>query len=101
VRHVLPGEGQSLWVLGGLVTFLALGEETGGAFTLFEEATAPGSGAFPHVHHGEDQTFYVLEGSTSSCATVGPWRRDLGLSSTSPGAPSTLSRTWERRPAGS
>lgn len=62
MRHVPPGEGQSLWVLGGLVTFLALGEETGGAFTLFEEATSPGSGAFPHVHHEEDQTFYVLEG---------------------------------------
>ena len=48
-------------MLGGLVTFYALGEETGGAFTLFEEATSPGSSAFPHVHHAEDQAFYILE----------------------------------------
>ena len=62
MRHVPTGEGKSLWVFGGLVTFYALGEETGGAFTLFEEATSPGSSAFPHLHHGEDQAFYVLEG---------------------------------------
>jgi mannose-6-phosphate isomerase-like protein (cupin superfamily) len=62
VRHVPPSGGKTLWVFGGLVTFLALGEETGGAFTLFEEATSPGSSAFPHLHHGEDQAFYVLDG---------------------------------------
>ena len=49
-------------MFGGLITFLALGEETGGAFTLFEEATSPGSSAFPHLHHEEDQAFYIVEG---------------------------------------
>lgn len=62
VRHVPPGEGRSLWVFGGLVTFYATGEETGGAFSLFEEAVGPGDGAFPHLHHEEDQAFFVLEG---------------------------------------
>ncbi len=62
MRHVAPGGGKSLWVFGGLVTFLALGEDTGGAFTLFEEATSPQTGALPHLHHEEDQAFYVLEG---------------------------------------
>lgn len=62
VKHVPAGGGRSLWVFGGLVTFYALGEETGGAFTLFEEATPPQSGALPHVHHHEDQALYVLEG---------------------------------------
>jgi len=62
VKHVPPGRGQSLWVFGGLVTFYAMGEDTGGAFTLFEEATSPGSSAFPHLHREEDQAFYVLEG---------------------------------------
>jgi len=51
-----------VWFNGGLVTFYALGEDTGGAFTLFEEAIAPQTGALPHVHHEEDQAFYVLEG---------------------------------------
>ncbi len=62
MRHVPPGGGRSLWVFGGLVTFYALGEETGGAFTLFEEATEPQDRAPPHLHHEEDQAFYVLEG---------------------------------------
>jgi mannose-6-phosphate isomerase-like protein (cupin superfamily) len=62
VVHVPPGGGKSVWFNGGLVTFYALGEDTGGAFTLFEEAIAPQTGALPHLHHEEDQAFYVLEG---------------------------------------
>jgi mannose-6-phosphate isomerase-like protein (cupin superfamily) len=62
VKHVPSGEARSLWVWGGLVRFYALGEDTGGAFTLLEEDTSPQGGAFPHVHHEEDQAFYVLEG---------------------------------------
>jgi mannose-6-phosphate isomerase-like protein (cupin superfamily) len=62
VKHVPPDQGKSLWVFGGLVTFYALGEDTGGAFTLLEEATSPETGALPHVHHEEDQAFYILQG---------------------------------------
>ena len=62
VRHVPPGGGESLWVFGGLVRFFATGENTGGAFSLFEEAIDSQTGAIPHLHHEEDQAFYVLEG---------------------------------------
>ena len=62
VKHFPPGEATALWVFGGLVTFHALGEYTGGAFTLLEEETSPQSAAFPHLHHEEDQAFYILEG---------------------------------------
>jgi quercetin dioxygenase-like cupin family protein len=62
VVHVPPGGGRSVWFNGGLVKFYALGEDTGGAFTLFEEAIAPQDRALPHLHHEEDQAFYVLEG---------------------------------------
>jgi quercetin dioxygenase-like cupin family protein len=51
-----------VWFNGGLVRFYALGEDTGGAFTPFEEALAPQDRAMPHLHHEEDQAFYVLEG---------------------------------------
>ena len=51
-----------MWFNGGLVKFYALGEDTGGAFTLFEESLAPQDRALPHLHHEEDQAFYVLEG---------------------------------------
>jgi mannose-6-phosphate isomerase-like protein (cupin superfamily) len=62
VLHVPSGGGRAVWFNGGLVTFYALGEDTGGAFTLFEEALAPQERAMPHLHHEEDQAFYVLEG---------------------------------------
>ena len=60
--HIPPGGGRSVWFNSGLVTFYALGKDTGGAFTLFEEAIAPQDRALPHLHHEEDQAFYVLEG---------------------------------------
>ncbi len=61
--HVPPGGGETLWVLGDLYTFKVTGAETGGAFAVFETVTPPGSpGPPPHLHHGEEESFYVLEG---------------------------------------
>lgn len=63
VAHLPPGEGsRSLWVLGELVTYKITSYQTGGAYSLFEVVTPPGSGAPPHVQHREDEAFCVLEG---------------------------------------
>ena len=63
VSHLRSGEGaRSLWVLGVLVTYKIPSQRTGGAYSLFEVATQPGAGPPPHVHHREDESFYVLEG---------------------------------------
>jgi mannose-6-phosphate isomerase-like protein (cupin superfamily) len=63
VAHVPPGEGiRSLWVLSELVTYKIPSHQTGGAYALFEVSTAPGAGPPPHIHHREDECFYVLEG---------------------------------------
>jgi quercetin dioxygenase-like cupin family protein len=63
VAHVPPGEGRrSLWVLGELVTYKIPSQHTGGAYALFEVTTQPGGGPPAHVHHREDESFYVLEG---------------------------------------
>ena len=62
LTHVPPGEGRSLWVLGELVTYKTTSEQTGGAYSLFEVTTQPGTGPPPHVQHLEDESFYVLEG---------------------------------------
>jgi quercetin dioxygenase-like cupin family protein len=55
------GEGRRVWVVGDRYTIKASGEETGGAFALVEALVPPGSGSPPHVHHREDEAFYVLE----------------------------------------
>jgi mannose-6-phosphate isomerase-like protein (cupin superfamily) len=63
VTHLPPGEGtRSLWVLGELVAYKITSYQTGGAYSLFEVETPPGSGAPPHVQHREDEAFCVLEG---------------------------------------
>jgi mannose-6-phosphate isomerase-like protein (cupin superfamily) len=63
VVNMLPGEGRrTLWVLGELVTYKIPSQQTGGAYTLFEVATQPEAGPPPHVHHREDESFYVIEG---------------------------------------
>lgn len=56
------GEGKSFWVVGDQYTFLATGEDTGGAYAMIDATVPPQSGPPPHIHRREDETFYVLEG---------------------------------------
>ena len=44
------------------MTFLATGEETQGQFALIEAVGRRGNVPPPHIHHREDEIFYVLEG---------------------------------------
>jgi mannose-6-phosphate isomerase-like protein (cupin superfamily) len=60
--HTAPGEGESVWVVGDLITLKLTSEDTGGAFSLFEGTISPGGGPPPHVQHREDESFYVMEG---------------------------------------
>jgi quercetin dioxygenase-like cupin family protein len=53
---------QSVWYAGWLLTFLATGEDTGGQFALMEQVTRKGNVPPRHIHHREDETFYVVEG---------------------------------------
>jgi quercetin dioxygenase-like cupin family protein len=55
------GEGEARWWLGGLATVKATGKETDGRYTLVEVLEAEGEQPF-HVHHREDEGFWVLEG---------------------------------------
>lgn len=50
------------WGFGDGVTILASGKQTHGAFAQVEGMLAPGGEAPPHIHHREDETFYILEG---------------------------------------
>ncbi len=63
VAHVPPGGGRSsLWVLGELLTYKVPSHRTGGAYSLFEVTTQPWAGPPPHIHHREDESFYMIEG---------------------------------------
>jgi quercetin dioxygenase-like cupin family protein len=63
ITYVPPGEGKSFWTVGGhMATFKATSEDTGGAYTITEETWPPQVGPPPHIHHTQEETFYVLEG---------------------------------------
>src|SRR5881227_3479393 len=57
-----PGEGPAYWSMGDRLTFKLGPEHTAGALSMAELWIAPGGGPPPHVHHREDEMFYVLEG---------------------------------------
>jgi mannose-6-phosphate isomerase-like protein (cupin superfamily) len=60
--HTAPGEGESVWLVGDLITLKLTSEDTGGGYSMIEETSPPGGGPPPHVHRDEDEMFYVLEG---------------------------------------
>lgn len=58
-RH--EGEGDARWWLGSLALIKATSSDTGGQFCLVEIRENEGETPL-HVHHHEDETFWVLEG---------------------------------------
>ena len=59
---IAPGEGVAYSAVGDVYRILATGEQTAGAYTLCEARVLPGGGPPPHIHHREDESFFVLEG---------------------------------------
>jgi mannose-6-phosphate isomerase-like protein (cupin superfamily) len=60
--HLEAQQGRALWHLGALLTFKALGEETGGQFWALEGLADQNIAVPLHLHHHEDEIWYVLEG---------------------------------------
>jgi quercetin dioxygenase-like cupin family protein len=56
------GEGEATWFGPNRMTVRAGAESTNGALGLVESWVPAGSAPPLHVHHGEDESFYVLEG---------------------------------------
>jgi len=66
--HVFPlpaRMGKMVAVLGDLYTFVVSGEATNGAFATLEKIIRPQSGPPPHIHHSNEETLYVMEGTFS------------------------------------
>jgi quercetin dioxygenase-like cupin family protein len=59
------GQGEALWVLGGLYTFKALAGETDGGCTVIEVRAGEGFAIPVHLHEEEGEGFYVAEGEVT------------------------------------
>lgn len=62
---IVPNAGESIWFLGTLMTVKATGDTTGGAFGLIEQELPPGFATPTHIHHNEDEPFYILQGEVT------------------------------------
>lgn len=59
---VETGQGEARWWLGALAEIKVTGEDTDGQLTIVEITEPPGGDAPLHVHHREDEGFWILEG---------------------------------------
>ena len=65
VKYVPAGTGPMYWGPGDRVTFLVTGAESHGGCFIVEGLAPPGGGPPPHIHHFEDESFYILEGTAT------------------------------------
>jgi quercetin dioxygenase-like cupin family protein len=60
-----PTDGEPMWVLGGLYTWKALGDQSGGDYSLCEVRGPAGFAAPLHSHERENEGFYVASGEVT------------------------------------
>lgn len=60
--YVHANAGEAYWVMGDMFTYLVTGAESGGSYFTLIADVGPHNGPLPHVHHLEEEQFYVLEG---------------------------------------
>jgi mannose-6-phosphate isomerase-like protein (cupin superfamily) len=61
-KVVPPGDGKHLDVQGVEFIYKAIGEDTEGHFAFTQGIVPPQRGVPEHIHHLEDEAFYILEG---------------------------------------
>ncbi|HVT26597.1 MAG TPA: cupin domain-containing protein [Lacipirellulaceae bacterium] len=76
-QNVAVTEGPAFWFLNNLCIVKATSESTGGSFSMVYQITPPGHATPYHLHHSEDEAFYVLDGeftfvSNGTKIVIGP-----------------------------
>lgn len=62
---VPKGQGEARWWFGALTEIKATAADTGGQMTIVEVTEHPGTEAPLHVHHRDDEGFWILEGDVT------------------------------------
>src|SRR5947208_17187570 len=78
-----PGEGSAYGFHGSAAVIKASGEDTLGQLGVIESVYPAGLSVHEHVHDGEDEMFYLLEGEIE--VFCGEQRWSMGSGVTAPG----------------
>jgi quercetin dioxygenase-like cupin family protein len=62
---VRADEGEARWWFGALAELKATAADTGGQMTIVQVTEPPGTEAPLHVHHRDDEGFWILEGEVT------------------------------------
>jgi mannose-6-phosphate isomerase-like protein (cupin superfamily) len=62
---VRSGQGEARWWFGALAEFKATAADTGGQLSIVEVTEHPNAEAPLHVHHRDDEGFWILEGDAT------------------------------------
>lgn len=62
---VAKGAGEARWWFASLAVIKATAAETGGLMAIIEVTEPPGAEAPLHVHHREDEGFWILDGDVT------------------------------------
>jgi quercetin dioxygenase-like cupin family protein len=73
-----PGEGPAYDFHGSTVVIKASGDDTLGQLGVMESVYPPALSVHPHVHDGEDEMFYLLEGELSGFCDDDRWTAAAG-----------------------
>src|SRR5579864_8072007 len=57
-----PEDGEAIWFRNNRITFKVRSANTGGSFGLWEAMAAPGDSPPLHIHHKDDESFFVIVG---------------------------------------
>ena len=60
-----PHEGESVWSIGGRFTRKVGGSDSAGRMSILEAVVTRSAEPRRHIHHREDEAFYILEGQLS------------------------------------
>jgi quercetin dioxygenase-like cupin family protein len=71
-------EGEAFWFLNTLTINKVGGEHTRGCVTIVDHRVPAGFAPPPHIHHGADEVFYILEGDFEGFCGERPWRAGPG-----------------------
>ena len=61
--HLPADTGPSYWGPGDRYTFLVTGAQSNGSLFIMEAIIPPGGGPPLHIHHREEESFYLLDGT--------------------------------------
>lgn len=88
------GEGEGIWFFNGLFTVKAGGPQTRDALTVIEADLPDDMRVPPHIHHREDEAFYVLSGELAITCGERTWEAGPGAFALLPrGVPHSFSVT--------